>query len=134
MGAEERWARLVETMLARSSATYGAPGSGPQRAFGSTSLKTDGKIFAMLVKNRLVMKLDRRRVDELVEAGQGQRFDPGHGRLQKEWLDVDFASDDVWLELATEAEAFVAGRPGHGGARRPGTPQLWLILTDLAVM
>jgi hypothetical protein len=49
-------------------------------------------------------------VDELVEAGQGRRFDPGHGRLQKEWLDVDSPSDDVWLALATEAEAFVAKR------------------------
>jgi TfoX/Sxy family transcriptional regulator of competence genes len=108
MTAEERWASLVETMLAQGSATYGS--DGPPRAFGSTSLKTDGKIFAMLVKDRLVVKLDRRRVDELVEAGQGQRFDPGHGRLQKEWLDVDSESSDVWLNLATESEAFVAKR------------------------
>jgi TfoX/Sxy family transcriptional regulator of competence genes len=108
MAADERWASLVETMLAQGSATYGS--DGPQRAFGSTSLKTDGKIFAMLVKDRLVVKLDRRRVDELVEAGQGQRFDPGHGRLQKEWLDVDSESSDVWLNLATESEAFVAKR------------------------
>ena len=40
----------------------------------------------------------------------GQRFDPGHGRLQREWLDVESASDDVWLDLATEAEKFVAQR------------------------
>ena len=89
-----------------TAATYGS--DGPQRAFGSTSLKTNGKIFAMLVKDRLVVKLDRRRVDELVDAGQGRRFDPGHGRLQQEWLDVDSASDDVWWDLATEAEAFIA--------------------------
>jgi hypothetical protein len=68
MAAAERWAALVETMLAKGAATYGS--DGPQRAFGSTSLKTDGKIFAMLVKDRLVVKLDRRRVDELVEAGR----------------------------------------------------------------
>jgi TfoX/Sxy family transcriptional regulator of competence genes len=108
MTADEQWAALVETMLAQGAATYGS--DGPQRAFGSTSLKTGGKIFAMLVKDRLVVKLDRRRVEELVEAGKGRRFDPGHGRLQKEWLDVDSASQDVWLELATEAEAFVAKR------------------------
>ena len=109
MTAEERWATLVETILAQGGATYGS--DGPQRAFGATSLKTNGKIFAMLVKDRLVVKLDRRRVDELVEAGQGRHFDPGHGRLQKEWLDVDSESDDVWLDLATESEAFVAKRP-----------------------
>ncbi len=108
MTAEERWASLVEAMLAQGGATYGSEGA--PRAFGSTSLKTNGKIFAMLVKDRLVVKLDRRRVDELVQAGQGQPFDPGHGRLQKEWLDVDSASDDVWLDLATESEAFVAKR------------------------
>jgi len=108
MTAQEQWAALVQTMLAQGAATYGSEGA--QRAFGSTSLKTDGKIFAMLVKDRLVVKLDRRRVDELIEADQGKRFDPGHGRLQKEWLDIDSGSDDVWLALATEAKAFVAGR------------------------
>ena len=82
----ERWTTLVGTMLAESQATYGASGSSAQRAFGSTSLKTNGKIFAMLVNGRLVVKLDRRRVDELV------------------------ASDETWLELATESEAFVASR------------------------
>jgi TfoX/Sxy family transcriptional regulator of competence genes len=108
--AEERWAALVETILAGGRATYGSD-AGPQQAFGSTSLKTEGKIFAMLVKDRLVVKLDRRRVDALVEAGQGERFDPGHGRLMKEWLSVaDPASDAAWLDLATEAETFVAKR------------------------
>ncbi len=110
MKAEERWAALVETILADGAATYGNE-SGPQQAFGSTSLKTNGKIFAMLVKDRLVVKLDRRRVDALVEAGGGERFDPGHGRLMKEWLSVaEPASDDAWLDLATESEAFVAKR------------------------
>jgi hypothetical protein len=32
------------------------------------------------------VKLPRERVDELVEAGAGHRFDPGHGRLMKEWV------------------------------------------------
>ncbi len=110
MTAEERWAALVETVLAAGSATYGSD-AGPQRAFGSTSLKTDGRIFAMLVKDRLVVKLDRRRVEALVAADRGERFDPGHGRLMKEWLSVaEPASDEAWLELATEAEAFVARR------------------------
>jgi len=110
MPGEERFALLVATMLGRPDTTYGSPESGPQRAFGSTSLKTNGKIFAMLVNERLVVKLDRRRVDVLVASGDGERFDPGHGRLMKEWLAIASASDDVWLSLAMEAEAFVAGR------------------------
>ena len=110
MAEEERFAALVEAMLARPDLTYGAAGTGPQRAFGSTSLKTNGKIFAMLVNGRLVVKLHRTRVDALVASGAGERFDPGHGRLMKEWLAIASASDDDWLGLATEAEAFVAGR------------------------
>ena len=110
MGAGDRWAALVDTMLGRPTTTYGND-TGPEQAFGSTSLKTNGKIFAMLVKDRLVVKLHRRRVDELVTAGDGERFDPGHGRLMKEWLSVDSDSDETWLRLATESEAFVAKRP-----------------------
>ena len=107
--AETRWAALVETLLAAGEATYGA-GEGARRAFGATSLKTNGKIFAMLVKGRLVVKLPAAQVQALTGAGEGSAFDPGHGRIQREWLEV--ATDDParWLELATEAEAFVAGR------------------------
>ena len=56
MAGEARFAALVESMLAHAGTTYGADGSGPQRAFGSTSLKTNDKIFAMLVNGRLVVK------------------------------------------------------------------------------
>ena len=59
MAGEERFAALVETMLGLGDATYGTSGAGPQRAFGSTSLKSGGKIFAMLVSGRLVVKLPR---------------------------------------------------------------------------
>ncbi len=97
-------------MLGRRDTTYGSGAAGPQRAFGATSLKTNGKIFAMLVNGKLVVKLDARRVDDLITKGVGTRFDPGHGRLMKEWLAVEYSSDDTWLALATESEAFVAKR------------------------
>ncbi len=115
MNAEERFQRLVETMVARSEATFGSDaGQGARRAFGATSLKAGGKIFAMLVQDRLVVKLPAPRVDELIEAGRGERFDPGHGRLQKEWLVVASGSAEEWLELATESEAFVSRSTGSG--------------------
>ena len=107
---EERFEGLVAAMLERPGTSYGSAEGGPQRAFGSTSLKTNGKIFAMLVNGRLVVKLDRGRVDALVASGAGNRFDPGHGRLMKEWLDLESDSDQTWLDLATESEAFVAKR------------------------
>ena len=109
VSAAERWETLVGEVLGEGSATYGNPG-GPERAFGATSLKTDGKIFAMLVKERLVVKLPAKRVEELVEAGVGERFDPGHGRIQKEWLSVTGEDPSEWRWLATESEAFLAKR------------------------
>ena len=106
---EERWERLVERMLAPGAATYGnADGDGAKRGFGSTSLKTGGRMFAMLAHERLVVKLPAKRVEELEASGIGRRFDPGHGRLQREWLDVSGDDFELWVELATEAEAFVA--------------------------
>jgi hypothetical protein len=109
--APDRWERLVAEMLATGSATHGAAASdGPKRAFGATSLKTNGKIFAMLVHDRLVVKLPAGRVEALVEDGRGRHFDPGHGRIQREWLDLDSDEFDTWVALATESESFVAGR------------------------
>jgi len=90
-------------------ATYGNA-DGLQRAFGSTSLKTGGKIFAMLVKDRLVVKLPAARVEELVAGAAGARFDPGHGRIQKEWLAVHGSDPVQWRALAIESETFVAKR------------------------
>jgi hypothetical protein len=107
----ERWERLVERVLAAGEATYGnAAGDGAKRGFGSTSLKTGGKMFAMLAHERLVVKLPAKRVEELEASGVGRRFDPGHGRLQREWLEVADDAFELWLALATEAEAFVARR------------------------
>lgn len=80
------------------------------RGFGSTGLKVGGKIFAMLVEERLVVKLPRHRVEELVAAGNGVPFDPGHGRKMREWVAVSAGKPDQWIQLAHEARVFVAPR------------------------
>jgi hypothetical protein len=44
----------------------------------------------------------------IVEAlAAGQRFDPGDGRLMKEWLALQPTSKENWLSLAREAMRFV---------------------------
>jgi hypothetical protein len=96
---EERFAELA-TALTSTEARLETHSKG----FGSGTLKVNGKIFAMLSKERLVVKLLRQRVDELIAAGKGERFDPGHGRLQKEWLVL---SNGEWEPLAREALAYV---------------------------
>ena len=72
-------------------------------------LSVNGKIFAMLVKGRLVVKLPKQQVDELVNARAGTYFDPGHGRLMKQWISIR-AGRAPWVELATDAYRFVSAK------------------------
>jgi len=105
---EERYAAVVAAFRGNPAITM--PG-GPQakRGFGSSELKINNKIFAMLVRDRLVVKLPRQRVDALIASGDGERFDPRRdGRLMKEWLALAPASEQEWLPLAREALEFVA--------------------------
>jgi TfoX/Sxy family transcriptional regulator of competence genes len=76
------------------------------KLFSSFGLKVNGKIFAMFGRGRLVVKLPKERVDALVSTGKAERFDPGHGRLMKEWATFE-SGDAEWVELAREAWDFV---------------------------
>lgn len=76
------------------------------KMMSSHGLKVNGKIFAMFGRGQFVVKLPREKVDELVDSGRGQRFDPGHGRLMKEWVVVAAGQAD-WVELAKQAHQFV---------------------------
>jgi hypothetical protein len=109
---EERFARVVEELLNHPGVT--PPSDGPQakKKFGASGLKIHDKIFAMLVRGQLVVKLPKARVDALVASGDGERFDPRHdGRLMKEWIVVGSTSEVEWLPLVREAMEFVASKP-----------------------
>ena len=82
-----------------------------RRGFGSGALKVNGKIFAMVSsQDDFVVKLPRSRVDELVQAGVGSQFEPGPGRVMKEWLAMAREpKTPSWLDLAREARRFVGG-------------------------
>ena len=101
---EERYPVIVDALLQVPGATLGSPA---KKGFGNDSLEIGGKIVAMLVRNRLVPKLPRHRVDELAELRQSDRFDPGHGCLMKESVAAETASNADWLVLTTESLAFV---------------------------
>jgi TfoX/Sxy family transcriptional regulator of competence genes len=89
-----------------------------KRMFSSSNVLTvKGKIFAMLTRGKFVAKLPKERVDELVANGAGERFNPGHGRLMKEWVAVS-AGRANWVELAKEAYRFVKQGEGRGGVGR----------------
>ena len=104
---EARYAQLTQTFLSRPGVTCEGTG------FGSGALKIGGKIFAMLSsRGEFVVKLPRQRVDALITSGDGDRYDPGHGRLMKEWLSVRSSSTQDWGSLADEALEFVHSRSG----------------------
>ncbi len=78
---------------------------------GNLTLKVGGKIFAMSVHGEVVAKLPKARVDELVTAGWGRRFDPRkNGKVMTEWL-VLTAKGPSPLDIAREAYGFVKSSP-----------------------
>jgi hypothetical protein len=67
-------------------------------------------VRALFGERELTLKLPRARVDELVEASIGTRFDPGNGRLMKEWLTVTTPHVNDWEGLCDEALLLVRWR------------------------
>ncbi len=99
---DPRFAPVVEAFAKDRSVTRES-----RKGFGSGALKVNAKIFAMMSsKGKFVVKLSKKRVDELVSSRKGERFDPGHGRVMKEWFVVG-TSEANWVELAEEAYQFV---------------------------
>jgi hypothetical protein len=105
-GARARYADLVHELAGETGVGVPPGGSG----FGRSALRFQGKIFAMLVRGRLVVKLPAGRVETLVAAGAGDHFDASKGTPMKEWLSLDPASAQPWLPLAHEALAFARAR------------------------
>lgn len=101
---------LFEELVARFSADPAVtpPSAGKGGRFGDSGLKVSGKLFAMLSKGELVVKLPKQRVDELIASGTGTRFDPGHGRVMKEWVTIAPSHGRDWVTLAEEARQFVS--------------------------
>lgn len=98
---EQLWEPIAKDQLAKRGVTSGT-------GFGTNDgLRVSGKIFAMLVRGELVVKLPRDRVDELVEAGAARRFDAGKGRPMKEWASVPASASRRWRGLVEEARTFV---------------------------
>jgi hypothetical protein len=97
----ERYEDLVDDLMGIDGVT--PPGG---RGFGRSALRYQGKIFAMLVRGELVIKLPAARVAELISSGHGAAFDANKGTPMKEWLSLAPDSELGWLALATEALDF----------------------------
>lgn len=104
---QAKFATIVKHLTREDGVSVGAPG---QKGFGSTALRVNSKIFAMVTRDgRFVVKLPKPQVATLESAGTGQKFDPGHGRVMQEWLSLRPGSERCWLALSKEALEFVRG-------------------------
>ncbi|HEY3085913.1 MAG TPA: hypothetical protein VGK28_10680 [Candidatus Dormibacteraeota bacterium] len=107
MTPDERYTLLVASLRTAQGVSSVTEGKG----FGSSGqLKVDGRIFAMLVRGELVLKLPRARVEELVRSGEGKHFDAGKGRPMREWFVLSPESKEEWEPLASEAYSFVRSK------------------------
>ena len=105
MTPEQRYDGLVRKFSGMRGVTRITEGKG----FGSSGqLKFEGRIFAMLVRGELVLKLPGARVDELIDGGEGKRFDAGKGKPMREWFALSPTSKRQWLPLTQEALDFVS--------------------------
>jgi hypothetical protein len=103
----ERYEDLVDALMGIDGVTPPRGGGG----FGRSALRCNGKIFAMLVRGRLVLKLPACRVTALVESGDGVPFDAnGH-------------ADAGVAEPGCRLESGLAGAGGGGDRVRSGGPE-----------
>ena len=105
MTPEDRFEELVGEMITVDGVSPPAGG----RRFGAQALRFHGRIVAMLVDGCLVVKLPRPRVDDLVAAGAGVRFDAHRGTPMKEWFVLAPESPMAWPALTREAITYAAG-------------------------
>jgi hypothetical protein len=108
-----------DTFDAITERLLGEPDVDEGRIFNSAGLRTNGKIFVMLSRGRITLKLPASRCAELVATGVARPFESG-GRQMREWVSLVDASPAQAFALADEALAFL--RDAHGGpASRPAT-------------
>lgn len=102
--AEALFDEIAASCRGRAGVTSGT-------GFGSSpGLRVGGRIFAMLARGELVVKLPADRAAELVASGAGRPFESSPGRPLREWVAVPPDQASAWAGIADEALAFVSGR------------------------
>jgi TfoX/Sxy family transcriptional regulator of competence genes len=115
--------KVKETFERLSARFTDLPEVSSGTGFGSSpGLRVGGKIFAMLVRDQLVVKLPKIRVDELVASGTAERFDRGNGQLMKEWAATSTGQERELNQLMTEALEFVRSGRRQGSTKTNRRP------------
>ena len=96
---QDRFDALVAELSTVEDVSAAAGG----RRSGVPALRRHGRIVAMLSAGRLVVKLPPARVDGLVAAGLGTRFEAPTGTPMRGWFVLAAEADVPWPALAKEA-------------------------------
>ena len=92
-----------------AKAHLGEPGVSPGRMMNSEGLKVHGKFFALVSRERLVLKVPADQAAALVATGDAVPFEPSPGRQMKEWVALTWPADlDHWRRLMADARGYVA--------------------------
>ena len=91
------------------------PAVGRATMMGHPCVRLAGRFLASYdVKDgRLVVKLSRERVTELVDLGDGEPFAPA-GKVFREWVAIPAVDRDLWQQVLAEAVDFA--REGLAGS------------------
>ena len=102
--ADELFGEIIQVFLSDQKVSQ-------SKMFGSPGLKIKGKVFAFLMKDKLILKLPKEKVDELVAAKKGKHFGhmfaPNNWKPMKEWIEVILNDERACLKLTQEAKDFV---------------------------
>jgi hypothetical protein len=109
MIGSESQAALFESLCDEYADVSGVTVPSGGTGFGSNAIKINKSIFAMLVDDRIVVKLPAARVTQLITAGDGVSFDAGKGKPMKEWVGLA-VDEEASRQLVSEAMAFVGKR------------------------
>jgi hypothetical protein len=101
MTPDDVYAALEAHFLARPGITRSI-----KKGFAEGGLMTSGKLFAIRRDRGLLAKLPSDQVKALIDTGLAAPAVIG-GRTLREWLWVRDEAADAWLDLASDAEAFV---------------------------
>ncbi len=95
MVSEEEWLNLKEHFLAMDEVQK-----------QGESLKIRKKMFVFFGKGKIVLKLPKERVTELLNSKEGLPYDPGTGNIMKEWVIIPVEFSDKWQDLTLEAKEY----------------------------
>ena len=96
MSAEDQWEKIKELFLKKENVQK-----------QGEALKIKKKMFAFPTKDgNIIVKLPKERVTELLGSGEGLPYDPGNGKIMKEWVIIPEDHSEKWIDYASEAKEF----------------------------